>query len=442
MLRICRLHEKLTKGSVKILMDKTLILKGSIVFSETDQKLKTLEDGYIVSENGIVTDVFQQLPECYQNAEVTDYGNSLIIPGLVDMHLHAPQFASRGIGMDLELIPWLNKYIFTEEAKYSDIDYAASVYSAFCAALKSGATTRASVFATLHAPATDILMQMLDDSGLVTYVGKVNMDRNCPGHLSEKTCDSVTNTEDWIRRSMNAYKNTKPIVTPRFVPTCTGELMSKLGKLADRYHIPIQSHLSENKREINWVKELHPDMDTYSHVYQHFGLFGQEPTIMAHCVYLSDREIDLIRDSGVYVAHCPQSNINLSSGIAPVRRMLSKGLRIGLGTDVAGGFSISIFRAMADAIQVSKLYTVLVDESKTPLTMTEAFYMATKGGGSFWGKVGSFEPGYEMDAVVIDDSDMNDLTPLNLWQRLERAVHLSTDQNIRAKYVRGVPLHQ
>lgn len=422
-------------------MEKTLILKGNVVFAKTDRELTVLEDGYIISENGIVTDVFHQLPERYQNDEVTDYGNSLIIPGLMDMHLHAPQFASRGVGMDLELIPWLNKYIFTEEAKYSDIEYASKVYSAFCAALKSGATTRACVYATLHMPATDILMQMLEESNLVTYVGKVNMDRNCPDNLSEKTCDSLTDTEDWVRRTKDEYKNTKPIITPRFVPTCTGELMNELGKLAVRYQIPVQSHLSENKREINWVKELHPDLETYSHVYNNFGLFGQIPTIMAHCVHLSDSEMDLIRDSGVYVAHCPQSNINLSSGIAPVRRMLSKGLRIGLGTDVAGGFSISIFRAMADAVQVSKLYAVLVDESQTPLTMTEAFYMATKGGGSFWGKVGSFEPGYEMDAVVIDDSDMNNLTPLNLSQRLERAVHLSTDQNIRAKYVRGVPLH-
>lgn len=423
-------------------MEKTLILKGNIIFAETDKKLTTMESGYIVSENGVVTGVFQQLPERFQNAEVTDYSRSLIIPGLVDLHLHAPQFASRGIGMDLELIPWLNKYIFTEEAKYSDIKYASLVYSAFCAALKSGATTRASVYATLHAPATELLMAMLDDSGLATYVGKVNMDRNCPDHLSEKTCDSVTDTEDWIRRSINVYKNTKPIITPRFVPTCTGNLMNDLGSLAVRYQVPVQSHLSENKYEINWVKELHPDLESYSHVYHNFGLFGQIPTIMAHCVHLSESEMDLIRDSGVYVAHCPQSNINLSSGIAPVRQMLDKGLHVGLGTDVAGGFSISIFRAMSDAVQVSKLYSVLVDESQTPLTLPEVFYMATKGGGRFWGKVGSFEPGYEMDAVVIDDSEMNDLMPLDLSQRLERIVHISTNQNIRAKYIRGAQLRQ
>ena len=419
-------------------INKALILKGDIVFTETEQKLKTLESGYIVSEDGIVTGVYPQLPERYQSANINDYSGSVIIPGLVDMHLHAPQFAFRGMGMDLELIPWLNKYAFPEEAKYANLEYAAAAYSAFCAALKSGATTRASVYATVHAQATDLLMSMLEESGLVTYVGKVNMDRHCSDSLVETTGDSVSDTENWIRQS--SYKNTRPIITPRFVPTCSAELMRELGNLAGRYHVPVQSHLSENHYEISLVKELHPEIESYSHVYHCYGLFGQEPTIMAHCVHLTEVEMELIRDSGVYVAHCPQSNSNLSSGIAPVRWMVEKGLRIGLGTDVAGGFSISLFRAISDAIQSSKLYAVLVDDTQSPLTLSEAFYMGTKGGGSFWGKAGSFEPGYELDAVVIDDSEINGLSPLTLPQRLERIVYLSTDQHIRQKYVRGVPL--
>ena len=421
-------------------MEKTLILKGDIAFAGSARELTTLENGYIVSEDGIVSGVFAQLPQRYQNAEVTDFGRSLIIPGLVDLHLHAPQFAIRGMGMDLELIPWLNQYAFTEEAKYADVVYAAAAYTSFCAALKAGATTRASVFASLHVPATEILMGLLEESGLATYVGKVNMDRNCPDHLVEKAFDSALDTEDWIRRSLDSYKNTKPIITPRFVPSCSEELMTALGGLAGRYHLPVQSHLSENVDEIRWVKELHPGLETYSDVYDHFGLFGQQPTIMAHCVYLSDSEMDLVRERGVLVAHCPESNINISSGIAPVRRMLDKGVRVGLGTDVAGGFSISMFRAITDAIQASKMYAVLIDRNQAPLTLPEAFYMATKGGGSFWGKVGSFEPGYELDAVVIDDSDINLLSPLALDQRLERVVHLSEDRHIKAKYVKGAPV--
>jgi guanine deaminase len=422
---------------VKMSVKKTLILKGNIIYAESDRELKTLENGYIVSEAGVITGVFPQLPQRYAGVKVRDYGDSLIIPGLIDLHLHAPQFAIRGMGMDLELIPWLNQYAFAEEAKYADVEYAAVAYGAFCAALKSGVTTRACIFASLHVPATDILMNMLEESGLVTYVGKVNMDRNCPEYLVERACDSLLNTEDWIRRSVDAYKNTRPIITPRFVPSCSEELMTALGGLAERYRLPVQSHLSENLNEIKWVKELHPNCETYSDVYDRCGLFGHQPTVMAHCVYLTDSEMDMIRNRGVLVAHCPQSNINISSGIAPMRRMLHKDIRIGLGTDVAGGFSISMFRAVSDAIQASKMYAVLVDRSQEPLTLAEAFYMATKGGGSFWGSVGSFEPGYELDAVVIDDSDIKGTSPLTLAQRLERAVHLSDDRHIKAKYVRG-----
>ncbi len=424
-----------------MLSDKTLILKGNIIYTETPEKLTALENGYLVSEDGVVTGVFAQLPERYANADVTDYGDSLIIPGLADLHLHAPQFAVRGMGMDLELIPWLDKYAFPEESRYADLEYAAAAYGAFCAALKSGVTTRASVYATVHAPAADLLMRMLEESGLATYVGKVNMDRNCACTLVETTQGSVSDTEEWIRQSQT-YKNTKPVITPRFVPTCTSELMEQLGELAERYGVPVQSHLSENLYEIELVKQLHPDDETYAHVYRRYGLFGQQPTIMAHCVHLSDSEMDFIRDSGVYVAHCPESNINLCSGIAPVRRMLGKGLRVGLGTDVAGGFSISMFRAVSDAIQASKLYSVFVDKDAAPLTLPEAFYLATKGGGSFFGSVGSFEPGYELDAVVIDDSGINGLTRLTLAQRLERAVHLSENKDISAKYVKGMPLWQ
>ena len=418
-------------------MNNTLILKGNIIYAKSGSELTEVENGYLVSEAGVIAGVFPQLPERYAGAQVRDYGDSLIIPGLVDLHLHAPQFAIRGMGMDLELIPWLNQYAFAEEKKYSDLEYAAAAYSVFCAALKSGVTTRAAIFASLHVPATEILMDLLEKSGLVTYVGKVNMDRNSPDYLVESTHDSVSDTERWICRSLDAYRSTKPIITPRFVPSCTAQLMTALGELAKRYDLPVQSHLSENINEIKWVKELHPDCDTYSDVYDRFGLFGQRPTLMAHCVYLTDSEMDLVRERGVLAVHCPQSNINISSGIAPVRRMLDKSIKIGLGTDVAGGFSISMFRAVADAIQASKMYAVLVDRCQAPLTLAEAFYMATKAGGSFWGSVGSFEPGYEMDAVVIDDSDIKGLSPLTLAQRLERAVHLSDDRHVNTKYVKG-----
>ena len=215
--------------------------------------------------------------------------------------------------------------------------------------------------------------------------------------------------------------------------------MKQLSLIQKEYHLPVQSHLSENFSEIAWVKELCPQSRFYGDAYDMFGLFGGEgcPTIMAHCVHSSEEEITLMKKRGVYIAHCPQSNTDIASGIAPVRRYLDEGLHIGLGSDIAGGFSLSIFRAMADAIQVSKLRWRLLDDSLKPITLEEAFYMATLGGGSFFGKVGSFEKGYEFDAIVLDDENIRHPQPLTTRERLERLVYLSDERNITEKYVSG-----
>lgn len=419
---------------------KPFAVKGNVIYTKTKDAFTVAENAFVVSENGQVAGVFPVLPKAYSGIEVRDFGGRLVIPGLVDLHLHAPQYAFRGMGMDLELIPWLNKYAFPEEAKFADLSYAREKYAAFCRALENGATTRACVYATIHAPATTLLMELLEETGLHTYVGKVNMDRNSPGYLIETTGESSARTLEWALEAAARFERTKPVLTPRFVPSCTGELMARLGRMAQEHRLPVQSHLSENRSEIRWVGELHPDSDSYSGVYHRYGLFGQSPTIMAHCVYLSDAEMELAKQSGVYVAHCPQSNTNLASGIAPVRRMLDKGLRIGLGTDVAGGFSASMLRAISDTVQASKLYTALADTACAPVTLSEAFYMATKGGGSFFGSVGSFEPGYEMDAVVLDDSGLDGVDGLTVPQRLERAVYLASERRAVAKFVRGMPV--
>ena len=417
---------------------KLFALKGNIIYTPSAERLVRVPNGCLVCDGCAVEGVYDELPERFAGAEVTDFGDRIIIPGLVDLHVHASQYAFRGLGMDLELLPWLETYAYKEEAKYADKAYAETAYKVFCNALKNSATTHASVFATLHSGATRILMDLLEDTGLHTFAGKVNMDRNSPETLIETTQESISDTQSWIKDVQGKYERTRPILTPRFAPTCTDALMEALGKMARCFGIPVQSHMSENRAEIAWVRALHPDCRYYADVYEKYGLFGNGvPTIMAHCVYPEARELELIRGNGVLVAHCPQSNINISSGIAPVRELLDRGIRVGLGTDVAGGASLSVFRCMSDAIQVSKLYSVLADQTKKPLTLPEAFYMATKGGGVFWGKVGSFEPGYDMSAVVLDDKALNGAYDLTLEQRLERIVYLSPDGPIAAKYVGG-----
>ena len=326
-------------------------LKGTICYSKNQKELVFAENSYEVCENGLCAGVFSQLPEEYKDIPVKDMGDRLIIPGFTDLHLHAPQYAYRGTGMDLELLDWLNTITFPQEAKYADLSYAKKAYSIFVDDLKHSFTTRACIFATLHRPATELLMDMLEESGLTTMVGKVNMDRNGAPELQEKSAQaSAQDTRQWLEEIKGRYDHTYPILTPRFTPSCTDELMTELGKIQREYHIPIQSHLSENFGEIAWVKELCPTSRFYGDAYDMFGLFGTKPaaneevsnpasassntcpTIMAHCVHSTDEEIQMIKDQGVYVAHCPESNTDIASGIAPVRRYLDMGLHVGLGT--------------------------------------------------------------------------------------------------------------
>ena len=425
---------------------KDFVLKGNICYSKSKNDLFTQKNAYVVCVNGESKGVFAELPSQYMELPLVDYGDRIIIPGMIDLHIHAPQYAFRGMCMDLELMDWLNQYTFPEEEKYEDLDYAKKAYSIFANEMQKGATTRAVLFATRHRPATELLMELMEQSGLVSYVGKVNMDRGATEALEEESAEiSAHVTYGWINAVKDKFARTKPILTPRFIPCCTDELMEKLRQIQMTYGIPVQSHLSESPGEIDFVHFLRPDNAFYGEVYNDYDLFGKNDdintdvkTVMAHCVWSTAEEVELMRKNGVFVAHCPASNMNLSSGIAPVRKYLDLNMKVGLGSDVAGGHSDSIFRAMTDAIQVSKMYWRYVDQEAKPVTFPEAFYMATLGGGEFFGKVGSFEEGYEFDAVILDDTSLAHPQELTVLERLERAVYLGIDRHgICAKYVAG-----
>lgn len=419
---------------------EVLIIKGDVVYSRDKKTLETAENSFLVAVDGCVVGVYSELPEDFEYNIYIDYSGHLIMPGMTDLHLHAPQYAFRGLGMDLELIEWLDKNAFSAEARFSDENYATLAYEFFRESLRKSETTRACVFSTIHPESTDILMEMMNETGICSYVGKVNMDRNGADYYQESDTEtSLESTRKWIEETANKYEHVKPIITPRFVPTCSMELLKGLGELASEYKLPVQSHLSETKKEIEWVSELEPWAEYYGQVYEKNGLFGGEiKTVMAHCVHSCDAEVEAMKENGVYVAHCPASNTNLASGIAPIRKYLDKDLNVGLGTDIAGGYSMSILRAMADAIQVSKLRKAVIDENEQPVTLEEAFYMGTMGGGAFFGQVGSFLPGYECDIVVIDDKNISVPGGLNLRDRLERAVYMADECELEAKYVKGV----
>ncbi len=418
-------------------MEGIYVVKGNIIFTKTFGKFEVFENGYIVVQDKCVKGVYNNLPEEFSKIRIIDYGNAIIIPGFVDLHLHASQYGNLGLGLDKELMPWLQAYTFPEEAKYLDINYAKKVYSALIRELWRFGTTRSCVFATLHKDSTKLLMDLFAESGLSAYVGKVNMDRNSPEYLVETTEDSICDTEEIIKEYLEKYELVKPIITPRFVPSCSMELLKGLGNLALKYNLPVQSHLCENHGEISFVKELHPESKNYASVYDSAGLFGDVPTIMAHCVLVDEDEIKLLERKNVFIAHCPNSNSNLSSGIAPIRKLIKKGISVGIGSDISAGHSLSMMDGIVNSAQVANLKCLESGKVDMALSTAELFYLATKGGGKFFGKVGSFEDGYEFDALVIDDSTLPTFKTLSIEERLQKFIYIGDDRNIKERYVAG-----
>lgn len=410
------------------------IYKAHLLFTKERSRFEVVENGYIVVDNNRVTGVYQNLPDSLAKLPVRDFGDKLLIPAMNDMHVHAPQYRNQGIAMDLELLPWLDNYTFPEESKYTDTAYAERMYRRFVHDLWRFGTMRTVAFATVHKDSTRILMNLFKQAGMGAYIGKVDMNRNCPDTLRKDVEASVQDNEQLIAE-FSQDDLVHPIITPRFIPSCTPELLQACGTLANKYHLPVQSHLSENRNEIAWVQELEPDSRNYGDAYDRYGLFGDTPTIMAHCVWTAGEELELMRRKQVMVAHCPTSNLNIASGMSPVRVFLNEGVPVGLGSDISGGHDLSIFRMIVYAIQISKML-YCQNKSLPFLTLSEAFWIATKSAGQFFGKVGSFEPGYEFDALVIDDHELNH-DNYSLLHRLERFIYLGDDRHIVHRFCRG-----
>ena len=421
---------------------KKQVYKAHVIYTKEKDRFEVMENGYVaVDADGRVSGVASNLSslDC-EDAEVTDFGDRLLIPAMNDLHVHAPQYRNQGIAMDLELLPWLQKYTFPEEMKYADLDYAERMYRRFVRDLWRFGTMRACVFATIHTESTLLLMRLFQEAGMGALVGKVAMNRNCPEGLSESVEEMVRGYESIIGELNGAL--VRPIITPRFIPSCTPEMLHACGELAAKYQLPVQSHLSENKDEIALVQLLEKESSCYGDAYDHYGLFGQTPTVMAHCVWTEGEELELMKRRGVMVAHCPTSNFNVASGMAPIRKFLDEGLQVGLGSDISGGHDLSIFRMMVYAIQVSKIHYQRQREQSSSgskarfITLSEAFWLATKSAGSFFGRVGTFEPGYAFDALVIDDSDLNH-DHYSLLERLERYIYLGDDRQIMHRFCQG-----
>ena len=412
------------------------IIKGTILSAPTLGQLDALPGGYLVAEDGLIRGVYGSLPEQYAGAPVEDWGDALILQSFADLHLHAPQYPMLGMGMDLPLLDWLNAYAFPTEARFADTGYAREIYSRLARELIANGTTRVCMFSSLHTDATLILMEELEKAGVTGYVGKVNMDRNAaPGLLEETTEESRRETLRWLDACQD-FRLVKPMLTPRFTPSCTDELMAFLGKLAAERDLPVQSHLSENQAEMAWVRQLHPGCQQYWETYAKYGLWTSR-TVMAHCVWSDARERQAMRDAGVTAVHCADSNQNICSGVAPVRAMLNEGVKVALGSDIAGGDHLHMFDVVAASIRASKARRVLDNWETDFLTVPEGWYLATSAGAAYFAEQPGFAPGNHLHALVLADDDLPQPPPMTPQERLERAVYLRQGGAIRAVWSEG-----
>ncbi|NWL75538.1 guanine deaminase [Pseudomonas taiwanensis] len=408
-----------------------------------EQSYQYFEDGLLVVEDGRIKalgDAKALLPGLDAGVEVHEYRDALITPGFIDTHIHFPQtgmIASYGE----QLLDWLNTYTFPTEKQFADKAHAADVAGIFIKELLRNGTTTALVFGTVHKESVDAFFEAAQSLDLRMIAGKVLMDRNAPDYLTDTAESGYADSKELIER-WHGKGRLHYAVTPRFAPTSTPEQLELAGKLYAEYPgLYMHTHLSENRKEIEWVKELFPERKGYLDVYDHYKLIG-ERSVFAHGVHLCDDECKRLAETGSAVAFCPTSNLFLGSGLFDLQKLEEHGVRVGLGTDVGAGTSFSQLQSLNEAYKVMQLQGKKLDPFKS-------LYLATLGGArSLYldDKIGNFQAGKDADFVVLDykatpllDYRMQQAT--SLPERLFALTILGDDRTVKETFAAGRSVH-
>lgn len=447
------------------------VFRGTAFTSRSPQEVGALEDClFCLDAEGMIQRILKPLDPEYAKVLAAYSGSDsfrglsdgqYFLPGFIDLHIHAPQWAQAGTALDIPLQDWLDTYTFPLESKFSDLDFARKVYQDLVTTLLANGTTTALYFATIHKEASYLLAQICADKGQRGLVGKVVMDdkeENPEYYRDESTEAALADTESFIQQVLELNKTTKqgvyPVVTPRFIPSCTDEALAGLGELAKKYDTHIQSHCSESDWEHHFVHERMHKSDAYA--LHEMGLL-QDKAIMAHAVFLSDEDAGLFAETGTAIAHCPISNVFFSNGVLPVARFTQKGIDIGLGTDISGGFSPSLYDNIRQAVIAARMLEEGVDSAlpaaerglpHSRISANEAFYYATAGGGqSLSLPIGRLEENYIWDVQVIDVKTPNAKLPIfdaeiSMEDLLHKILFLSRPENIREVWVQGECVHR
>lgn len=433
------------------------VICGTFAHSTDTEPLVILENFSIgVSEGKIIffdhVDKLDKNLESYggrQNANIRNLGKGqFVIPGFIDTHIHAPQYPNCGKGYDVGLLEWLEKYTFPTESKFKDPKFAEHVYDRAVRRVLRNGTTTACYYGTLH---TDACLQLYDTVakyGQRAFIGKVNMTQNSPDYYVEKSAEESLNETKRFVDEVLKRKNSRiqPVITPRFAVSCDPQLMKDLAKLAKEKDIHIQTHISETKGEMEWIGQLYPDNKHYTDVYDQAELLGQK-TVLAHGIYLSQDERNIIKERGCGISHCPNSNSSIRSGTCDVKQLLDEGIKVGLGTDCSGGYSPSMQDAMRCSLHVSNIKAV--DQNRDHISHREAFMLATLGGAKVLdlaSSIGNFVVGKQFDALVIDVNTAN--TQIDVFEDdttedvFQKFIYLGNEQNFLNIYVNGEDVMQ
>jgi guanine deaminase len=432
------------------------IYRANFFHSPAKGQIERVDDAFLLIEDGAIVSVVTSQDHRWQelqNEPATDLRDQgFLLPGFVDLHIHAPQFPQLGQALDVPLEVWLQTHTFPLEARYKDLDYADGVYRTLVRTLLANGTTTAMYFATIHNPASLRLAEICLEMGQRALVGRVAMDLadECPDFYRDASAEeSVALTEEFIAAVPGLAGNhtglVKPVITPRFIPSCSDKALQGLGDMAHRTGAHVQTHCSESDWEHGHVLARCGKTDTEA--LAEFGLLGRH-TILAHSNFITDDDMDMIRKRGAGVAHCPLSNVYFSNAVFPLRRALEKGLHVGLGTDISGGPSASLLDSVRMSIAASRMMEDGVDakaqagERGTPdsrIDFRTAFWLATRGGGEALDlPVGCFTPGNQFDAILVrlpeeyhgDEDAAGDAL-------LQKIVMLATRESIHATFVAG-----
>ncbi len=397
------------------------------------------EDGILLIENGLVAELgpadklVNKLPK---DIPVKDYTGKLIIPGLIDAHIHYPQtdmIASHGE----QLLEWLNKYTFPTEGKFEDQEYAEEVAAFFIDELLRNGITTALVLATVHPGSVDAIFAASMARNMRMLAGKVMMDRNAPEYLLDTPESSFHESkallEKWHKVDRLLYA-----ITPRFAPTSTDEQLKQAANLAKEYtDAYIHTHVAENKKEVKWVAELFPWSRSYLDVYDHFGLL-RERSVYAHCIHLDEQDRKRMAQTGAAAAFCPTSNTFLGSGLFNCVGALDQDIRVAVATDVGAGTSFGMLQTLSEAYKVQQL----IGQKLSPL---RALFLATLGNARALyldDRIGNFLPGKEADFIVLND----EATPLikrrmavtdKIEEKIFIYIMLGDDRVVDSTYIMG-----